>query len=272
MAAPSRAATSCAHCGRGWRERRRWSGPPLWLHGDLHPANILVDATGHLRAVLDFGDLTAGDPATDLAVAWLAFEPEARAAFRRAGDRGDGHRRRHLASGAWLGAQLRNGIRRAFRGGFRDAGDRRPHAASGVARGVTSDSATAGSVTRKGQPGSRLRPLPRSNRPFDHREQWVQLRQPKFPPLRRNRGLRASSFASRCVHSYATWPVVTGTCSTGVSGRRILARSKAYPRASASSAIPRRKAAIASNEDGWSRKRSNCGCPRYPLVCPERTA
>jgi aminoglycoside phosphotransferase (APT) family kinase protein len=60
----------------------RWSGPPLWLHGDLHPANILLDADGQLRAVLDFGDVTAGDPATDLAVAWLAFEPEDRAAFR----------------------------------------------------------------------------------------------------------------------------------------------------------------------------------------------
>jgi Predicted aminoglycoside phosphotransferase len=59
-----------------------WSGPRLWLHGDLHPANILVDTTGQLRAMLDFGDLTAGDPATDLAVAWLAFEPESRADFR----------------------------------------------------------------------------------------------------------------------------------------------------------------------------------------------
>jgi aminoglycoside phosphotransferase (APT) family kinase protein len=61
----------------------RWSGPPLWLHGDLHPANLLLDSAGRLRAVLDFGDVTAGDPATDLAVAWLAFEPEDRAAFRK---------------------------------------------------------------------------------------------------------------------------------------------------------------------------------------------
>ena len=60
----------------------RWSGPALWLHGDLHPANVLVDEVGRLRAVLDFGDMTAGDPATDLAVAWLALEPEGRTAFR----------------------------------------------------------------------------------------------------------------------------------------------------------------------------------------------
>lgn len=59
-----------------------WGGPALWLHGDLHPANILLDQRGHLRAVLDFGDLTGGDPATDLAVAWLAFGAADRAAFR----------------------------------------------------------------------------------------------------------------------------------------------------------------------------------------------
>ncbi|GAB3799701.1 hypothetical protein GCM10028798_13130 [Humibacter antri] len=63
-----------------------WQGVPIWLHGDLHPGNLLLDArTGHtasLAAVLDFGDLTAGDPATDLATAWLTFLPEARAVFR----------------------------------------------------------------------------------------------------------------------------------------------------------------------------------------------
>jgi aminoglycoside phosphotransferase (APT) family kinase protein len=50
----------------------RWHGPKLWLHGDLHPANILVH-DGALSAVIDFGDITAGDPATDLSVAWMLF-------------------------------------------------------------------------------------------------------------------------------------------------------------------------------------------------------
>lgn len=57
-----------------------WDGPPLWVHGDLHPANLLVD-DGHVSAVIDFGDLTAGDPATDLAVAWMLFDPGPRARF-----------------------------------------------------------------------------------------------------------------------------------------------------------------------------------------------
>ncbi len=47
-----------------------WAGPPLWLHGDLHPANVVV-SDGTLSGVIDFGDLCAGDPAADLAAAWV---------------------------------------------------------------------------------------------------------------------------------------------------------------------------------------------------------
>lgn len=59
----------------------RWAGSPRWLHGDLHPANILV-ADGRLSAIIDFGDITAGDPATDLAVAWMLLPPAEHATFR----------------------------------------------------------------------------------------------------------------------------------------------------------------------------------------------
>ncbi|MET9904832.1 aminoglycoside phosphotransferase family protein [Streptomyces sp. NPDC006446] len=47
-----------------------WAGPSLWLHGDLHPANILT-TNGTFSGVIDFGDLFAGDPACDLAAAWI---------------------------------------------------------------------------------------------------------------------------------------------------------------------------------------------------------
>lgn len=54
--------------------------PPTWLHGDLHPQNILVDA-GRLCGIIDWGDLAAGDCAVDLAAVWMLFEaPEARRA------------------------------------------------------------------------------------------------------------------------------------------------------------------------------------------------
>lgn len=58
-----------------------WSGPAVWLHGDPHPANLVVD-DGRLAALVDFGDLTAGDPATDLCTAWLTFDEQGRTAFR----------------------------------------------------------------------------------------------------------------------------------------------------------------------------------------------
>lgn len=60
-----------------------WGEEPLWIHGDLHPMNILVRG-GRLSAVIDWGDLAAGDPATDLAVAWMIFDEADRTRFRRA--------------------------------------------------------------------------------------------------------------------------------------------------------------------------------------------
>lgn len=57
-----------------------YDGPPAWVHGDPHPLNMIVNR-GNLAAVIDFGDLTGGDPATDLATAWQTFNLEGRALF-----------------------------------------------------------------------------------------------------------------------------------------------------------------------------------------------
>ena len=65
------------------RATAEWAGPAMWLHGDLHPSNMLTHR-GSLSAIIDFGDITSGDPATDLAVAWMMFEPRERDVFRRA--------------------------------------------------------------------------------------------------------------------------------------------------------------------------------------------
>jgi aminoglycoside phosphotransferase (APT) family kinase protein len=53
----------------------KWGGAPVWLHGDLHPANVVV-ADGTLAGVVDFEEIGAGDPANDLAAAWILL-PEA---------------------------------------------------------------------------------------------------------------------------------------------------------------------------------------------------
>ncbi|MFZ4842334.1 aminoglycoside phosphotransferase family protein [Mycetocola saprophilus] len=66
-----------------WEQALRapvWNGPALWLHGDLHPGNLIA-LDGALTGVIDFGDLTAGDPATDVATAWLTLNKEDRAVF-----------------------------------------------------------------------------------------------------------------------------------------------------------------------------------------------
>jgi aminoglycoside phosphotransferase (APT) family kinase protein len=60
-----------------------WGEDPVWLHGDLHTANVLVN-DGALTAVIDFGDITSGDPAVDLAIAWMLFDVDQRAALRTA--------------------------------------------------------------------------------------------------------------------------------------------------------------------------------------------
>ncbi|GAA1764024.1 aminoglycoside phosphotransferase family protein [Kocuria aegyptia] len=58
-----------------------WSRPPVWLHGDPHPWNLLHRG-GRLAGLIDFGDVCAGDPASDLAGAWLAFDADQRSGFR----------------------------------------------------------------------------------------------------------------------------------------------------------------------------------------------
>ncbi|WP_234535689.1 aminoglycoside phosphotransferase family protein [Streptomyces shenzhenensis] len=60
-----------------------WDGPPVWLHADLMPGNLLVDG-GRLTSVIDFGCLGVGDPACDLFPAWNLLPADARETFREA--------------------------------------------------------------------------------------------------------------------------------------------------------------------------------------------
>ena len=53
------------------------SSEQRWLHGDLHAQNVLVSENGELRAIIDWGDLTGGDVATDLAGIWALFDSAA---------------------------------------------------------------------------------------------------------------------------------------------------------------------------------------------------
>ena len=59
------------------------TGTPVWIHCDLLRPNLLV-RDGRLSAVIDFGGIGAGDPATDVSPAWAVFDAPGRAAFRDA--------------------------------------------------------------------------------------------------------------------------------------------------------------------------------------------
>ena len=58
-----------------------WKGDPVWIHGDLHPGNLLVK-NSKISAIVDFGLSGIGDPAVDLMVAWTLLTKETREIFR----------------------------------------------------------------------------------------------------------------------------------------------------------------------------------------------
>ena len=46
------------------------AGPKVWVHGDLHPRNLVVRGR-RLAGLIDWGDLHGGDRAVDLAGVWM---------------------------------------------------------------------------------------------------------------------------------------------------------------------------------------------------------
>ncbi|MFJ9469983.1 aminoglycoside phosphotransferase family protein [Streptomyces caniferus] len=78
----------CDAAAAVWEDALRtpaWDGPPVWLHADLMPGNLLVDG-GRLTSVIDFGCMGVGDPACDLFPAWNLLPAPARQVFREALD------------------------------------------------------------------------------------------------------------------------------------------------------------------------------------------
>jgi aminoglycoside phosphotransferase (APT) family kinase protein len=53
----------------------------VFLHGDLHFKNILVDKFGKISGIIDWGDMNIGHPACDLNFVYSFFSPQARLSF-----------------------------------------------------------------------------------------------------------------------------------------------------------------------------------------------
>lgn len=64
---------------RGPRPDRR-----VIVHGDLYAKHVIVDATGSLEGIIDWGDVHYGDPAIDVSIAFEMLPPDAREAFASA--------------------------------------------------------------------------------------------------------------------------------------------------------------------------------------------
>jgi aminoglycoside phosphotransferase (APT) family kinase protein len=56
----------------------------VFVHGDVHCRHVFVSPQGELEGLIDWGDLSTGHPAIDLACAWAYFEPEDRKELWRA--------------------------------------------------------------------------------------------------------------------------------------------------------------------------------------------
>lgn len=59
-----------------------WNKPPVWIHADISPLNVLCNNRGRLSAVIDFGTMGIGDPAVDCYGAWNLLDADSREIFR----------------------------------------------------------------------------------------------------------------------------------------------------------------------------------------------
>jgi aminoglycoside phosphotransferase (APT) family kinase protein len=82
-----------------------WEAPPVWVHGDFAPGNLLIQ-NGGLHAVIDFGTCGVGDPACDLVLTWTFLSGESRESFRKALPLDSGTWARARAWALWKAAIL----------------------------------------------------------------------------------------------------------------------------------------------------------------------
>ena len=81
------------------------AGPPVWVHGDLYARHLIIDSGKRVTGVIDWGDAHVGDPALDLAIAWMFLPPETHNVFKNSYggvDQNTWRRARFRAMTAWV--------------------------------------------------------------------------------------------------------------------------------------------------------------------------
>ena len=94
-----------------WQEAevQPFEGAPAWTHGDITPPNLLF-REGALHALIDWGLVSVGDPACDLAIAWREFDAGERQIFFDALRPDAGTIARGKAWAVWKLALLASGL------------------------------------------------------------------------------------------------------------------------------------------------------------------
>lgn len=109
-AALSRLGSLAAPTRRVWDEAMKTESTSVtWTHGDIAPGNLLL-REGRLAAIIDWGLVSVGDPACDLAIAWRSFDAEARAAFLDIVSPDEGMMMRGKAWAVWKLALIATGV------------------------------------------------------------------------------------------------------------------------------------------------------------------
>jgi aminoglycoside phosphotransferase (APT) family kinase protein len=80
-----------------------WDKEPVWIHGDIHAANIVV-RNAQVAGIIDFGLSALGDPACDLALAWSYLPADTREFFFDAVEADGGTIRRGKGWALYIGA------------------------------------------------------------------------------------------------------------------------------------------------------------------------
>ena len=95
---PASAAGCCKPLGSR-ASHAGWSEPPVWVHGDCHLDNILLDEQNTLSGIVDWGDMHKGDPALDLFVVFFLHPTEEETFWSAYGrvDQNCYHRAKHRA-------------------------------------------------------------------------------------------------------------------------------------------------------------------------------